>query len=181
MTSPAPNLRKTAEARAAFTLIELVAVIVVASLVSAVVMIRWSSVHHPAMVESTLQKLEFVDQHLRRFARSRGRACGIEFDQERNRIRKVYGGEEEKHAAWESIGGAIRLEEIRVGGERPRGRTAVIPVSRVGTSPTYGLHLTGPGQREAWLVFAGISGELIPCDTERQWHATFDLLTPSGL
>jgi prepilin-type N-terminal cleavage/methylation domain-containing protein len=167
-----------ADSRPAFTLIELVAVIVVVSLVSAAVIIRWSAVHHPAIVESTIQKLQFVDQHMRRFARSRGQACGIEFNCEHNRICKIYG---EEQTALASIGGTIRLDDIDCGGERPSSKTVLVPFSRIGTTPTYGLHLVGPGQRETWLVFAGISGKLITCDTEREWHATFGLFSPQSL
>jgi hypothetical protein len=161
--------------------VELISVVVVMALVSAVVILRWSGVHHAAIAESTLNRLETVDQHLRHFARSRGRTCVLEFDAERRRFRKQYNLVDGAGPAWESLGRVIRIEEMRIGGEKPRRAAVVIPFDAIGASPTYGLHIVGPGKREEWLVFAGVSGEMTQFESERQWNAAFELLTPPSL
>jgi hypothetical protein len=161
--------------------VELISVVVVMALVSAVVILRWSGVHHAAVAESTLSRLETVDQHLRHFARSRGRTCVLEIDAERGRFRKQYDLAGGAGPAWESLGRVVRIEKTRIGGEKPRRAAAVIPFNAVGASPTYGLHIVGPGKREAWLVFAGVSGEMTQFESERQWNAAFELLTPPSL
>ncbi len=156
-------------------------VVVVLALIAAVVVTRWSSIHHGAVSASALGRLEFVDQHLRQFARSRGRACALAFDLDGHRLRKHYLGDEEQDPAWETLGTGVELRSIRVGNEKPAGRMAEVRFDVGGISPTYGMHLAGPGAREAWLVFAGVSGQMTELTSEAAWNDAFELLEPQGL
>lgn len=156
-------------------------VAVVLALLAAVVAMRWSGVHHGAVAESARTKLQFADQHLRQFARSRRRPATLAFDLQRHRLGKRRSPDESDAMPWESLGTGIRIEAVRVGVEKPTRRQIEIPVDANGQTPTYGIHLQGPGQREAWYVVAGVSGQLTELPNERSFHETFELLAPPGL
>jgi len=156
-------------------------VLVVLALITAVVSMRWSSLHHNAVAESAVKRLQFIDQHLRQFARSRGAVCELVVELSNHRVRKQYGGASEDSSGWESLGTGVRVAGIRVGSDTPTNSEVALQFDATGQSPTYGLHLNGPGKREAWLVFAGVSGQMTRLDTETAWNATFELLAPRSL
>lgn len=167
--------------RSAFTLVEMLVVVVILAFLAAVVATRWSGVHHVAVAESTRGKLQFADQHLRQFARSRHRPCLLLFDLEKSQIGKQRSIEESDGPQWESLGTGVRIDAMRVGIEKPSGRRAEISVDVNGQTPTYGLHLIGPGKHETWLLFAGVSGQMTELKDQRAWNAAFELLTPPSL
>lgn len=156
-------------------------VVVILAFLAAVVATRWSGVHHVAVAESTRGKLQFADQHLRQFARSRHRPCLLTFDLEKSQVGKQRSVEESDGPQWESLGTGVRIDAMRVGIEKPSGRRAEISVDVNGQTPTYGLHLVGPGKRETWLLFAGVSGQMTELKDQRAWNAAFELLTPPSL
>lgn len=153
----------------------------IVALISAVVIVRWSGVHHEALATAALGKLQFTDQHLRRIARSRGRVCRIEFDMAHGRFRKQYEASGTDVAPWETLGRLVAIEDLRIGSETPRSNSPTLSFDSTGMSPTYGLHLVGPGKRECWLVVAGVSGQTTVLTSERSWRAAFDLLKPPSL
>lgn len=156
-------------------------VIVILALLAAVVATRWSGVHHRAVAESTRNQLQFVDQHLRQFARSRNRPCVLAFDVEKSRIGKQLALDDEDQLQWESLGTGVRVASMRVGVDKPTSRRIEIPVDAIGQTPTYGLHLVGPGKRETWLLFAGVSGQMSELKDQRTWNAAFELIQPPSL
>lgn len=166
---------------AGFTLVEMLVVIVVLALLAAVVAVRWSGVHHGAVAEAARSKLQFTDQHLRQFTRSRRQPGLLAFDLEKHRIGKQRSAGDSHGLQWEPLGTGIRIETFRVGIEKPTQRQIEIPVDAAGQTPTYGLHLVGPGKREAWLIFAGISGQMTELKDQRSFHGAFELLAPPSL
>ena len=166
---------------AGFTLVEMLVVVVILALLAAVVVTRWSGVHHGAVVESMRSKLQFADQHLRQFARSRHRPCLLAFDLEKSQVGKQRSLDEHDGPQWESLGTGVRIDAMRVGADKPTVRQVKISVDVNGQTPTYGLHLIGPGKRETWLLFAGVSGQMTELKDQRAWNAAFELLTPPSL
>jgi prepilin-type N-terminal cleavage/methylation domain-containing protein len=180
-TATSPAWKWKPQIKAGFTLVELLVVIVILALLAAVVATRWSGVHHQAVAESMRNQLQFVDQHLRQFARSRNRPCVLAFDVEKSRVGKQLSLDEDDQLQWESLGTGVRVESIRVGVDKPTSRRIEIPVDAIGQTPTYGLYLVGPGKRETWLLFAGVSGQMSELKDQRTWNAAFELLQPPGL
>jgi prepilin-type N-terminal cleavage/methylation domain-containing protein len=171
----------SSDAATGFTLVEMLVVIVVLALLAAVVVTRWSGVHHGAVAESVRGKLQFTDAHLRQFARSRRQPALLAFDLANHRLGKRRSLDESLDVQWESLGTGVRIEDIRVGSEKPTRREIEIQVDAAGQTPTYGLHLAGPGKRQAWLIVAGVSGQMTELKDRRAWNAAFDLLAPPRL
>lgn len=161
-----------------FTLLELLLVVTILAMATAAVAIRWSAVARNASAAATVTRLEAVDAHLRQFARGRRRPCVLALDRRAGRIQKRYLGEEQTASPWESLGTGVTLTEIRVAGATGQPSVVEIPFTRTGVSASYGLHLTGPGEKEAWLVVAGASGQFISLSMESEWDAALDVVDP---
>lgn len=162
-----------------FTLIELLVVVLILSLVSATVVLRSSGIQRQAVSAAAVTRLELLDQHMRHFARSRGRPCTLELDPEQGRFRKVYDLDANKGPGWESLG--LDLAEVRTGEEKASHKRANVTFDPSGMSSTYGLRLEGAGSQGGWLVFAGVSGQMIRLDSEQDSNAAFALLAPPKL
>jgi prepilin-type N-terminal cleavage/methylation domain-containing protein len=180
-TLPISKWKERSNDDAGFTLVEMLVVVVVLALLAAVVATRWSGVHHGAVAESMRSKLQFVDQHLRQFARSRHRTCLLTFDLEKSQVGKERSLDGHDAPQWESLGTGVRIDAMRVGVDKPTGRQVEISVDVNGQTPTYGLHLIGPGKRETWLLFAGVSGQMTELKDQRAWNAAFELLASPSL
>ncbi|MCA9234857.1 MAG: prepilin-type N-terminal cleavage/methylation domain-containing protein [Planctomycetales bacterium] len=164
--------------RSGFTLLELLLVVTITALVTATAAIRWSTVAHNASAAAAVTRLEAVDAHLRQYVRSRRRPALLAIDRAEGRLQKRYLGDKKSASPWESLGAGLQLEEIRVAGAKGRQSVIEIPFATTGVSPTYGLHLVGPGERESWLIVAGGSGQFTPLESESQWDAALDLVDP---
>jgi type II secretory pathway pseudopilin PulG len=76
--------------------------------------------------------------------------------------------------AKESFSPAVRLpdgyavREVRVRGNRVEGATADIVFSRLGLSPSYAVLLEGPGGRRQWMLFAGLTGQMVEASDETE-------------
>ena len=164
---------------AGFSLLELLVVLVLVAFVAAVVVVSWSGVHHGAVAEAAVGRLKFLDQHLRAYARTHRTECRLSFELDTARVRKLYHAKDNKNPSWESLGRGVRVEDLQSTSDETRGRRVDIPLRRDGTSPTYGVHLVGPGERELWLVFAGVSGQVTALETEREFHAALKTVSPA--
>ena len=172
-TSPA----LTSPENSGFSLLELLVVLVIVAFVAAVVVVSWSGVHHEAIVESAVGRLRFLDQHMRSYARTHHTECQLSFEIGTSRIRKLYHTRNNENPAWETLGQGIRIKELQAISEQQRGRRIDILMRRDGTSTTYGIHLVGSGERELWLVFAGVSGQVTALKTEREFHAALETVS----
>lgn len=152
-------------------------VLVLVAFVAAVVVVSWSGVHHEAVVKSAVGRLKFLDQHMRSYARTHRTECQLSFEIGTGRIRKLYHSKDNQNPAWETLGRGISVEALQTTSEQQRGRRIDIPLRRDGTSPTYGIHLLGPGGRELWLMFAGVTGQVTALETEREFHAALETTT----
>lgn len=154
-------------------------VVLILALISATVVFRSSGVQRQAVAAAAISRLELLDQHMRHFARSRGRPCALELDPERGRFRKVYDLAADEGSGWESLG--LDLAEVRLGDEKASHKRVNVTFDAGGMSATYGFRLEGTGPQDVWLIFAGVSGEMIRLDSERDFNAAFALFAPPKL
>ncbi len=167
--------RQAVGGRRGFTLVEVLVVVTIVAWVAASVAVRWSGVAQSASAKATLARWAAIDSHLRTYARSRRRACLLVLDREQNRVQKRYLAREVA-GPWESLGTGVAVGEVRVGGQRVQRRFVEIPFNVAGVAPTYGVAWSGPGERETWLVVAGVTGAATACETEGEWDAALDLV-----
>lgn len=164
-----------AAAPAAFSLLELLVVLVLVALVAVMVVMRWSGVQHKAVTEAAVDRLEFLDQHLRRYARTHRTECRLSFELEKSRVRKLYQTSDRKNPAWETLGRGISIAKLQTTGSRQQGQPIEITFNRDGTSPTYVVQLQGPEKQPLWLVFAGVTGQVTRFQSQREADAALEI------
>lgn len=154
-------------------------VLVIVALLSAMVVMRWSGVQHRAVTESAIDKLTFLDQHMRSFARMQRTVCALSFEINKNRVRKIYHAKDNKNPAWEGLGRGVEIDEIRTTGKRRRSKLEDVLYGPDGTSVTYVVHLTCPGNKQIWILFVGVTGQMTRLETEREADAALALINPA--
>ncbi len=153
--------------------------LVLVALLSAIVVMRWSSVQHRAVIESAVSKLSFLDQHMRSFARMQRKQCALSFKINENRVRKLYHAKDNTNPAWETLGRSILVKEMQTTEKHQQQKSREVLYGPDGTSSTYVVHLTCPGNKKLWLVFAGVTGEMTRLETEREADAALAVTSPT--
>ncbi|MCA9232786.1 MAG: prepilin-type N-terminal cleavage/methylation domain-containing protein [Planctomycetales bacterium] len=166
----------TSSSQAGFSLLELIVVLVLVALLAAVIVVRWSSVQQRAVTASAISQLQFLDQHLRSYARLQRTACGLSFDLRNHRVRKLYHAQDRNNPAWEKLGRGVHLDSLRTTVPQQNSRDEIV-FAPDGTSPTYIVQLTCPGNQQLWLLCAGSSGQFTQFPTEREADAALALVS----
>lgn len=161
----------------AFTLIELLVVLVIVSLIAATVVLSSTGLWRQASLESSIARLESLDQHMRSFARSRGKTCGLEFDTFGQQVRKIYETGPRRGQSAANIGRGLHLQRVHLAGVSSTRRKVSVPFTAGGVSPTYALEFK-TGNQAIWLLFAGIGGQPTRLDSAKELHAALELISP---
>ena len=165
-------------AKVAFTLIELMVVLVIISLMAATVVISSTGIWRQASIESGIARLESLDQHMRSYARARGKPCQLQFDVYKQQVSKLYDPDKRPDQPAASLGRGLKLEEIFVGSVSASRRKVSIGFDRAGMSPTYALEFKTTNNQQFWLLFAGVGGQLTRFSSEKELDAALQLITP---
>ena len=150
--------------RRGFTLLELIVVLLLVALVSAMVVVRWSGLHRGPAMESAVSQLEFLDAHMRRYAQMRRQQCSMSIDLSSNLVRKQYHAASNKNPRWESLGANIRILDVDGPSVFKQGNKVEIVYQADGSTRSFGLELSGPGEQRAYLLVAGVSGQVTRFD-----------------
>jgi prepilin-type N-terminal cleavage/methylation domain-containing protein len=164
--------------KSAFTLLELLVVLVIVSLVATSVVLSSTGMWRQASMEATISRLESLDQHMRSYARSRGKSCELEFDTFEDQVRKVYQPEQRLDQPAIFLGRGFQLERVRMPGSSSARRKLNVRFHANGTSLTYALGFKSADNETQWLLFAGVSGQLTRLNSERDLDAAFNLISP---
>ena len=146
--------------RPAFSLIELMVVLVIISLVAGAVGLRWSSVFRKYNESTQVEKLIRFENSSRQHAMLKGKPCSIEFDFEANEVRasRWSGGQE----FFRTIGFESGYKLID-GGSHPSlvsSKRFTVDISPRGNSQSYVARVSN-GDKTEWLVFVGGSGQVM--------------------
>lgn len=163
--------------RPAFTLIELLVVLVIVSLVAGSVVLSSTGIWRQASTEATLNRLESLDQHMRSFARSRGKPCELVFDTYSKEVSKVYDIKERSNHGSTRLGRGFHLERVVMANRSSPRRKVAVHFDGDGSSPTYALEFEVAGKK-AWLLFAGVSGQSMRLESEKDLDAAFSVTGP---
>ena len=165
--------------RGGFTLIELAACVAIVGLLAAAVGLSLSGAEKLTRFEDVVDQLRTVDALTRAHAQRFDRPTRLVFDLETGTITRVgeldLDDDETLSTSW-SLPRGFAIERIELGGEESVERQVAIGFSPAGHSPTYALRLTGPAEQSAWLVAAGLTGQMIELQEEEQVHAMFEAM-----
>lgn len=162
----------------AFTLLELLVVLVLSGLLTLAASFAWRSLAAAAQVESSLESIEFFDQQVRSHARGFHREQHLVFELGSDRIRAV--GEDDQAPPQREL----RLANSQIGGVHAVVNGTLRDVDTIEVSPdgqttTYVVEVHGPGKLRNWLLFCGVTGEPFRLEQESDVEHLRQLVAPS--
>jgi prepilin-type N-terminal cleavage/methylation domain-containing protein len=177
--------------RRAFTLIEVMAVVIVLGLLAGATVWRMTEQMRRGSRAGAIGRIAYADRMARLSARYRGRECILRFDLDRHGVRRYEGPDETRRGAGDGIRLPVTHEIDRVvvspygeAGEtaqHPDGRSADsgvvdIPYSKAGRSPSYALRLRC-GSEAVWLVVSGLTGQISMQQDQQEVDHVFTMLS----
>lgn len=172
--------------RLGFTLVELVAVLILTALLAAAVSVSLKGVRRDVALDDSAARLRAYDGATRDAARLAGRPLVLRFDLSAAVVSRL--DPESQQARGTALplraGASPRDREsvtidrmMTPDGEAAAGEVDVLCSAR-GWTPSYAVLLAGPNGRREWVLFAGLTGEARTIRDDRQVRETLALLRP---
>lgn len=161
--------------RQAFTLIELIAVLVILGLLSIIASLSLGGVMDRYQLTRAAETLQSFDAKARReAARSRETLEGVISNGQHTLVIREAADQNSTQWIRYQLPRTVTITETRVSRKVISGRELTIPFRHGGCSPTYAVQLRR-GRMSRWIVVLGISGQVIPVDGEEQVDALLSL------
>ena len=133
--------------RSAFSLVELIVVLLVMSAIASMVAVRWSGLFHKPMMDNAISNIEFTDSHLRQYALRHRKSCSLAIDLVKGQMQKRYGSASAKSSRWEPIARNVKVDAWTSSVHDLKGQIMEVHYGPDGTSATYGVQLSGIGKK----------------------------------
>ena len=146
--------------RAAFTLVEMTVVVVLLGLTTAAVVVSFARPIERARAQDALDRVRSLDEAARVQAKRSGRAVQIVFDLSHGTLGR-------RDATGESVFEASLPDEFEIdrfrsaAGDDVSSGEAVAACSPLGLTRSYAVRLVGPADVQRWVLFAGLTGEMV--------------------
>ena len=142
--------------RRAFTLIEMIAVIVILALLSTAAAMSFSRPLQATRARDAVNQICALDASARQAARRFGKPVQIIFDLADHTIQRR---ERDAITFSSALPAGGKIDEIRTSARRESLGEVFIDCSASGMSRTYAVHVVGP-QLDRWVLFAGLTGQI---------------------
>lgn len=166
--------------RYSFTLIELLAVLVIVGLITAMASIRLSGIAQAAQLEWATERLAASDGLLRTHAAACGQAAHLAFELGTGRLERRFGERREKSSTVE-LGQRLRVTRFVSATRDIETGTASVDYSPFGACQSFAVELKGPSGRSAWMLFAGITGQVTRMEDGQDVSRMLRALGQSGV
>ena len=158
---------------AGFTLVEVIAVLVLIALAAGTVAVSVRGHVAGAQLEMFLDRLETLDAQARNAAKRHSQSVALTFDMGNGQVSQAGGDAVEKRTF--AAPGSVAIAKVRTNYQQSTDGTLQINVSPLGQTDTYALRLQAASGRSAWLVVLGVSGQCLRFDEERDVEEIFSL------
>jgi prepilin-type N-terminal cleavage/methylation domain-containing protein len=170
---------RTRPRRSGFTLIELMAVLVLVGLVSATAMLRFGATTHKAQFEWSLERVIATDRLLRTHCVTSDQPGRLEFEIGAGRVKRVFGAKRTASSAVE-LGARMRITRFLAALRHVETGKVEVAYDPYGHSETFAVELEGPGDRSAWILFAGLTGQTRRFEDRRDVERILEAIRPAG-
>jgi prepilin-type N-terminal cleavage/methylation domain-containing protein len=145
--------------RPAFTLIELVAVIVLLGIISTAAALTFRSSLQSATSTDAIGQIKYLDSTARQRARRFNQPVEVVFDVTSSTLSRREGSKRNDESFTAALPRGFSIDQINIAGHSTFNGDASITCSPAGLTPSYAIHLIGPNF-DQWLLFAGLSGQM---------------------
>ena len=161
--------------RPAFTLIELIVVIAILGLLTAIASLSLGGVMDRYQLSRAAETIEAFDGRARRSARlSREALDAIIRRSNRELVVKLPSHSPGNPMASYRLPRSVEINDVKIGRQAITARDVTLNINDQGRSESYALQLRR-GKMIRWLVVLGISGQVIPVDSEEEADALLSL------
>jgi prepilin-type N-terminal cleavage/methylation domain-containing protein len=148
---------------AAFTLIEMMIVVVILGLLTTAAVLSFARPLREARLRDAIEQIRAADADARRAAKHFNKDVTLTIRLEDRVIERREAGVGGATART-ALPNSVRLEEVRIGTSTAFD-DALLEVSPMGLSPTWAVKIASD-DRSQWLVFAGMSGQMAVLNDE---------------
>ena len=150
--------------RSAFTLIELIVVLLIMAVLASLAVISLGGTMDRFQLSQAAETVERFDARARSDARRLRTPVEATIDQNRNRLTIDNRSADDVRFR---LPASVEIKQIRMRRRVTAGSEIEILYNRQGSSPTYAVEL-GRGKMSRWLVVLGVSGQVVALDHERE-------------
>ena len=174
-------MRQASKKQRGFTLLELLVVLTLVALLTAVVVFKLRVPYRRARAGEVAERIAFTDGLMRSHARNFSKAARLVFELDRGSVH-VETGEHNRdsHFAFE-IPPGVQLEEVWLAGKTTRRGRVVVESPSHGVTPSYAVRLSTRHGPDRWLLFAGLTGQVTHMENERDVQQVFAYLDTPGI
>jgi prepilin-type N-terminal cleavage/methylation domain-containing protein len=165
-TACAVGYRLTPLRGSAFTLIELLAAILLLGIISTAAALTFRSSLQSASATNAIDQIKYLDSTSRQRATRFNQPVEIIFDLTNSTLSRREGSKRNDESFTASLPRGYSIDQVNIAGNSIFNGQASIPCSPAGLTPSYALHLIGPNF-DQWLLFAGLSGQLTVINDEQ--------------
>ena len=159
--------------RRAFTLIEVMLVVLLIGLLAGAAAMSFARPLRAARAREAIAQVSAFDAAARQVARRSGGAVQIVIDAYEQRfVRREQGRDVSSYR----LPDGLRIEQVRTGNDERDTSQRTVNVSAHGWSRTYAVRVVGP-DLDRWLLVAGLSGQVSVIEDE---STVDDILTRAG-
>jgi type II secretion system protein H len=165
--------------RSGFTLIELMAVLVLMGLISATAVLRFSGTTRRAQFEWSLERAMAADRRMRTHSGTCGRPASLAFEIGSGRLECAFGSQREATSNVE-LGARTHITRFLTARRHVETGKVEIPYDPYGHSETFAIEIEGPGDRSTWILFAGLTGQTRRLEDRRDVEHVLETLRPAS-
>jgi prepilin-type N-terminal cleavage/methylation domain-containing protein len=157
--------------RRGFTLIELTACLALSAIVAALAVVSLHAMARPAQMKAVCARIAAFDAATRRIAREVGKPLVIEVAQQDGA--SLFSPDSDDRAPLHLPDG-YQVESLALDGAT--GDEGELRYASDGRSATYAITLQGPGGEKHWMLFSGLTGQVIQGDDPENCHEMLSAL-----
>ncbi|MGI9470654.1 MAG: pilus assembly FimT family protein [Rubripirellula sp.] len=151
--------------RTAFTLLEVVVVMVIIGILSTLAVMSLSGTMDRYRLDRAIETVELFDARARRQASNRRAPVDATIHLQRNRLQIE--SSNGPAARVFSLPGGVEIASVRLSRKSVVGSELDLRYNQDGISPSYAVELKR-GKHSRWLVVLGVSGQIVQLDGERE-------------